>query len=160
MYDRAVKGVKQHLIGRTVPNHLLFIGEISADAPLNLSPKMEHLVCFLGGTMALSSTEGRSLNNKTFPQSGLSQLEEQDFQIGEELTRTCFEMYNQTQTGLAPEIVYWVHKQGQTEGRTELEYTLGSDFIINIHDGYNSLRPETIESLFYMWRFTGDEKYR
>ncbi|KAF9273115.1 mannosyl-oligosaccharide alpha-1,2-mannosidase [Mortierella alpina] len=160
MYDRAVKGVKQHLIGRTLPNHLLFIGEISADAPLNLSPKMEHLVCFLGGTMALSSTEGRSLNNKTFPRSGFSQLEEQDFQIGEELTRTCFEMYNQTQTGLAPEMVYWVHKQGQTKGRTELEYMLGSDFIVNNHDGYNSLRPETIESLFYMWRFTGDEKYR
>ena len=26
--------------------------------------------------------------------------------------------------------------------------------------GHNLLRPETIESLFYMWRFTKDPKYR
>ena len=26
--------------------------------------------------------------------------------------------------------------------------------------GHNLLRPETVESLFYMWRFTKDPKYR
>ncbi|KAI7820569.1 glycoside hydrolase [Gamsiella multidivaricata] len=160
MYDHAISGVKKHLIGRTIPNHLLFIGEIFKHAPTALSPKMDHLVCFLGGTMALSSTEGKTLNNKDFPRSGFTRLEEEDFRIGEELTEACYEMYNQTETGLAPEIVYWVQNKDQIVGKSELEHTPGSDFIINNRDGHNWLRPETVESLFYMWRFTGDEKYR
>ncbi|KAG0205917.1 mannosyl-oligosaccharide alpha-1,2-mannosidase [Mortierella sp. GBA30] len=160
MYDHAITGVKKHLLGRTIPNHLLFVGEISSYAPSTLSPKMDHLVCFLGGTMALSATEGRPLDEETLPRSGFSPLQEQDFRMGEELTEACYEMYNQTETGLAPEIVYWVHKEGQTSTRSEPEYMAGSDFIINNRDGHNWLRPETVESLFYMWRFTGDEKYR
>ncbi|KAF9918501.1 mannosyl-oligosaccharide alpha-1,2-mannosidase [Lobosporangium transversale] len=160
MYDHAIAGVKKHLIGRTIPNHLLFIGEIFKYSPSNLSPKMDHLVCFLGGTMALASTEGRSFDNKTFPRSTLSQTGEEDFRIGEELTEACYEMYNQTETGLAPEIVYWVKSEDQLVGRSDVEHTPGSDFIINNADGHNWLRPETVESLFYMWRFTGDEKYR
>ncbi|KAF9940019.1 mannosyl-oligosaccharide alpha-1,2-mannosidase [Mortierella alpina] len=159
MYDHAIVGVKKHLLGRTIPKRLLFVGEIFTYAPANLSPKMDHLVCFLGGTMALSSTEGRSLE-ENFPRSGFSQLQEADFRMGEELTEACYEMYNQTETGLAPEIVYWVHKKEQIEQKSEPEYMPGSDFIVNNRDGHNWLRPETIESLFYMWRFTGDEKYR
>ncbi|KAG0303307.1 mannosyl-oligosaccharide alpha-1,2-mannosidase [Dissophora globulifera] len=154
MFDYAMTGVKKHLIGRTIPNNLLFAGEIFKYSPSTLSPKMDHLVCFLGGTMALSSTEGKLLN-KTFPRSGFSQ----DFRIGEELTEACYEMYHQTETGLAPEIVYWVKDKGQITGKNEREHMPGSDSIINDRDGHNWLRPEILESLFYMWRFTGDEKY-
>ncbi|KAF8978652.1 mannosyl-oligosaccharide alpha-1,2-mannosidase [Entomortierella lignicola] len=150
MYDHAITGVKKHLVGRTIPNHLLFIGEIFKSSPSILSPKMDHLVCFLGGTMALSSTEGKSFN-KTFLRSSFTQLEEEDFKMGEELTKACYEMYRQTETRLAPEIVYWVQNEEQTIGRDEVEYTPGSDFIINNRDGHNWLRPETVESLFYMW---------
>ncbi|KAF9155382.1 mannosyl-oligosaccharide alpha-1,2-mannosidase [Linnemannia schmuckeri] len=160
MFDHSMTGVKKHLLGRTIPNNLLFVGEISKYAPQDLSPKMDHLVCFLGGTMALSSTEGKTLNKLTFPRSKFSKVEEEDFKIGEDLTEACYEMYRQTETGLAPEIVYWVHKQQQLSGRQEPEYFEGSDFIINNRDGHNWLRPETVESLFYMWRFTGDQKYR
>ncbi|KAI1309122.1 mannosyl-oligosaccharide alpha-1,2-mannosidase [Mortierella claussenii] len=160
MYDHAIAGVKKHLVGRTIPHHLLFIGEIFKYSPTTLSPKMDHLVCFLGGTMALSSTEGMRLDNKTFPRSSFTPLKEEDFRMGEELTESCFEMYSQTETGLAPEIVYWVQNEGQLEGRDEVEHTPGSDFIINNRDGHNWLRPETVESLFYMWRLTGDYKYR
>jgi mannosyl-oligosaccharide alpha-1,2-mannosidase len=160
MFDHAMTGVKSHLLGRTIPNNLLFVGEISKYSPTELSPKMDHLVCFLGGTMALSSTEGKTLNKSTFLRSKFSKVEEEDFKIGEELTEACYEMYRQTETGLAPEIVYWVHKEHQLSGRQEPEHFEGSDFIINDRDGHNWLRPETVESLFYMWRFTGDEKYR
>ena len=34
------------------------------------------------------------------------------------------------------------------------------DYIIKVNDRHNLQRPETVESLFYMWRITGDEKYR
>ncbi|KAF9178932.1 mannosyl-oligosaccharide alpha-1,2-mannosidase [Haplosporangium sp. Z 11] len=159
MYDRAIGGVKKHLLGRTIPNNLLFVGEISKYEPSNLSSKMDHLVCFLGGTMALASTEGHVFN-QTFVRSHLSTVQEQDFKIGEELTESCYQMYHQTETGLAPEIVHWVQNKEQIRGRSALQHTPNSDFIINDRDGHNLLRPETVESLFYMWRLTGDEKYR
>ncbi|KAG0296924.1 mannosyl-oligosaccharide alpha-1,2-mannosidase [Dissophora globulifera] len=160
MYDHAIGGIKKHLLGRSIPRNLLFVGEISKYEPSNLSPKMDHLVCFLGGTMALASTSGQPLDDATFPRSSFSAVEEDNFKIGEELTESCYEMYHQTETGLAPEIVYWVQKQEQTLGKTVLQHTPGSDFIINDRDGHNWLRPETLESLFYLWRLTGDEKYR
>ncbi|KAG0077189.1 hypothetical protein BGZ92_002029 [Podila epicladia] len=157
MYDRTIAGIKKHLLGRTVPHNLLFVGEISKHNPKYLSPKMDHLVCFLGGTMALASTEGRALDPATFPRSDFSKLQEEDFKMGEELTESCYEMYRQTETGLAPEIVYWVEKLEQVEGKQEPEYFAGSDFVINNRDGHNWLRPETVESLFYLWRLTKNE---
>ncbi|KAF8929460.1 mannosyl-oligosaccharide alpha-1,2-mannosidase [Dissophora ornata] len=163
MYDYAISGVKKHLLGRTIPHNLLFVGEISKYEPENLSPKMDHLVCFLGGTMALASTEGHPLDDDDlggFSRSRFSKVEEEDFKIGEELTESCYEMYRQTETGLAPEIVHWVQKQEQVRGKSALQYTPGSDFIVNDRDGHSWLRPETVESLFYLWRLTGDEKYR
>ncbi|KAG0047812.1 mannosyl-oligosaccharide alpha-1,2-mannosidase [Gryganskiella cystojenkinii] len=160
MYEHAIGGVKKHLLGRTIPHNFLFIGEINRHEPKNLSPKMDHLVCFLGGTMALASTEGHSLDASTFPRSRLDRVQEEEFKMGEELTESCYEMYRQTETGLAPEIVYWVEKEEQVRGRSLLQHSPGSDFIINDRDGHNWLRPETVESLFYMWRLTGDDKYR
>ncbi|KAF9157035.1 mannosyl-oligosaccharide alpha-1,2-mannosidase [Linnemannia schmuckeri] len=159
MYDEAIAGVKKHLLGRTIPNHLLFVGEISKYNPKNLSPKMDHLVCFLGGTLALGSTSGHSLD-PSFPRSHFSPLQESDFKMGEELTESCYEMYRQTETGLAAEIVYWVQNADQIRGKTVQQHAPGSDFIINDRDGHNWLRPETAESLFYLWRLTGDDKYR
>ncbi|KAF9208395.1 hypothetical protein BGZ59_010666 [Podila verticillata] len=160
MYDRTIAGVKKHLLSRTVPRNLLFVGEISRHSPKILSPKMDHLVCFLGGTMALASTEGHALDPTAFPRANFSKLQEEDFKMGEELTESCYEMYRQTETGLAPEIVYWVDKLEQVEHKNEPEYFAGSDFIINNRDGHNWLRPETVESLFYLWRLTKDEMYR
>ncbi|KAG0197985.1 mannosyl-oligosaccharide alpha-1,2-mannosidase [Mortierella sp. GBA30] len=160
MYDHAIGGVKKHLLGRTIPNNLLFVGEISKYEPQNLAPKMDHLACFLGGSMALASTEGHPLNEQTSPRSRFSTAQEENFKIAEDLTESCYEMYHQTETGLAPEIVYWVQKEEQIRGKSALQHAPGSDFIINDRDSYSRLRPETIESLFYLWRLTGEEKYR
>lgn len=33
-------------------------------------------------------------------------------------------------------------------------------FLLQPADRHNLLRPETVESLFYMYRFTGDKKYQ
>ena len=35
-----------------------------------------------------------------------------------------------------------------------------SDYVIKDLDSHNLQRPETVESLFYMWRITGEEMYR
>ncbi|KAG0226974.1 mannosyl-oligosaccharide alpha-1,2-mannosidase [Actinomortierella wolfii] len=160
MYDQTVVGIKKHLVGRSIPNNLLFIGEINMHNPQHLSPKMDHLVCFLGGTLALGATEGLPLSRFPNRVASLPNISQQDFKMGEELTRSCYEMYRQTDTGLASEIVVWVQDKSDIEGKTALQHRPGSDFYIKDLDGHNWLRPEAVESLFYMWRFTGDEKYR
>ena len=51
-------------------------------------------------------------------------------------------MYSEQRTGLAPEFVRFG----------------GGRMLIGA--AHNLLRPEAIESMFYMWRFTKDPKYR
>jgi endoplasmic reticulum Man9GlcNAc2 1,2-alpha-mannosidase len=36
----------------------------------------------------------------------------------------------------------------------------GGHFMVKPHDGHNLQRPETVESLFVMWRVTHNETYR
>ena len=64
---------------------------------------MDHLVCFLGGNLALGATEGKTLAEAR--KKGWTVKQQADLDLGEELTRSCFEMYNMTETGIAPEIV-------------------------------------------------------
>ena len=52
-------------------------------------------------------------------------------------------MFHRQKSGIAPEYV---------------EFPGGQDFING--QGYYLLRPETMESIFYMWRLTKDPKWR
>lgn len=65
---------------------------------------------------------------------------DQWFSLGANLTETCYKMYEKQPHGLSPE------KTRITNWMAVIKYYI--------------LRPEAVESLFYMWRFTHDEKYR
>lgn len=69
--------------------------------------------------------------------------------LAERLLETCFQLYNQTETGLSPEIVQFSMKQSSTK-----------DFSLKDLDSHNLLRPETVESLFYAHQQTKQIKYR
>ncbi|KAI9094578.1 glycoside hydrolase [Phlyctochytrium arcticum] len=60
--------------------------------------------------------------------------------LGKRITHTCWQSYSRTETGLGPESMD------------------GSN--LNGIDSRYILRPETTESIFYMWRFTHDPIYR
>ena len=115
------------------PDNLYYVGElIGANTAKSMSfqAKMDHLVCFLPGTLALGHYHGAA------PDWHLS--------IAKDLLKTCYEMYNSTSTGLSPEIVHF--------------HILNEDFPKQDHDMYvkaldkhNILRPETIESIFYLY---------
>ena len=47
-FQESMEGVKKHLFGYTEPNKFLFVGEKVGS---RFSPKMDHLVCFLPGTL-------------------------------------------------------------------------------------------------------------
>ncbi|CDK28960.1 unnamed protein product [Kuraishia capsulata CBS 1993] len=149
MYREAVKGIKTHLINKSLPNGLTYIGELPTGIGGDLSPKMDHLVCFVGGLFALGATSGEdvSIARKA---SGWSAEKEEDFSLGREIARTCYKMYHDVEgTGLAPEIVVFNSDQKNQH-----------DFFIKPLDKHNLQRPETVETLYYMYRMTKDPIYR
>ncbi|KAA8514933.1 hypothetical protein F0562_018279 [Nyssa sinensis] len=52
-----MKGVR-HLVRKSIPNELVFVGESPYGPNGAFSPKMDHLACFLSGTLALGATKG------------------------------------------------------------------------------------------------------
>ncbi|GFR89029.1 mannosyl-oligosaccharide 1,2-alpha-mannosidase [Elysia marginata] len=133
-FEDSYRGIKSKLFRRSEPNKLLFIGELLGGR--NFSPKMDHLVCFYAGTLALAHHYDLGEGDEYLDSA-------------KELAETCWQMYNRMATRLSPEITYFNLAKGATE-----------DLIIKPLDAHNLLRPETVESLFYLYRFTGDEKYR
>ena len=85
--------------------------------------------------------------------------------------KTCWGMYKIMPTGLAPEIAHFVvddPPRMATEGRlssgtvdwNDEHGAWRKDYIVKSQDAHNLQRPETVESLFYLWRITGDVTYR
>ncbi|BDA50577.1 probable endoplasmic reticulum mannosyl-oligosaccharide 1,2-alpha-mannosidase at C-terminar half [Coccomyxa sp. Obi] len=149
-YKEAMQGVRKKLLARTAPQGgLLFVGELHGET---LEPKMDHLVCFLPGLLALGHLHGVNTG---------AAGEEDDLAIARQLMRTCYEMYARTPTGLAPEIVHFTVHNGDNDFPKQHAHDVGGgDFIVKPQDAHNLLRPETMESLFVMWRVTRDPMYR
>lgn len=161
MYVEAMKGVKHLLVRKSVPNGLLFVGELPYGQEGRFSPKMDHLVCFLPGTLALGATKGLT-KERAMRENLLTFEDMENLKLAEDLAQTCVEIYSVTSTGLAPEIAYF-NIEGDSEGgpnggNKSSKYL--NDIIIHPADRHNLLRPETVESLFYLYRITGDSKYR
>ncbi|PWW77044.1 Glycoside Hydrolase Family 47 protein [Tuber magnatum] len=162
MYNAAISGVKKHLIAKSHPSHLTFIAELPNGIGGDLSPKMDHLVCFMPGLLALGATEGLTVEEARKAEKGVKWgiRQEEDLKLARELMRTCYEIYNVTATGLAPEIAWFNLKHGKSDDGEFLEEDPKKDIIVKPRDAHNLQRPETVESLFVMWRITGDEIYR
>lgn len=131
-YLEAVEGIRKHLLRRSEPSKLTFVGELAHG---RFSAKMDHLVCFLPGTLALGAHHG---------------LPADHMELARALMDTCYQMNRQMETGLSPEIVHFnLHPQKAQK-----------DVQVKPADRHNLLRPETVESLFYLHRLTGDPKYQ
>ena len=169
MWNQALAGVRKHLIAYSKESNFTILGERPNGLSKALSPKMDHLVCFMPGTIALGATGGLSVEEAK--QSGKwSEKKESEMQLAAELTKTCWGMYKKMATGLAAEITYFEineppHMESDgirksVEIRDEKDAAWKKDYTVKPMDSHNLQRPETVESLFYMWRITGDEKYR
>ncbi|GFS43164.1 alpha-mannosidase 3 [Actinidia rufa] len=160
MYEEAMKGVRHLLVRKSIPNGLVFVGELPSGPNGAFSPKMDHLVCFLSGNLALGATKG--ITKKESMKNNLLTFEDlENLKLAEDLAKTCYEMYSVTSTGLAPEIAYFNMKghseEGPDGGNKSSKYV--HDIIIKPADRHNLLRPETVESLFILYRITEDPKY-
>ncbi len=166
LWDQALMGVQKHLVTYSDPSQFTVIAERTEGIGGPLSPKMDHLVCFMPGTIALGVTEGLTeAAAKKLPT--WNKRKEEEMELARELTKTCWGMYKVMATGLAPEIAHFNvgkpplpasaphHSPDNFDGDEWKK-----DYIIKVSDNHNLQRPETVESLFYMWRITGDEIYR
>lgn len=146
-YEEAMQGVRNKLLGHSTGRlQLTFIGEVLTSGKTD--PKMDHLVCFLPGTLALGAANGAAPDFRSLA-GGLRS--HPDMILAEELMRTCYEGYRAMAAHLAPEI--WRFKTGGTPGE-------GDDFVVSRRDSHNLLRPETVESLHVLHHLTGNKTYQ
>lgn len=171
LWDEALLGVQKHLITYSRNANLTILGERPEGLQKAIFPKMDHLVCFMPGTIALAATEGLTL----FEARKLSTWgprKEREMDLARQLLATCMGMYKVTATGLAPEIAHFHQHEPQltvddlthTKPPIDLDSSPDAewrkDYDIHHADYHNLLRPETVESLFYLWRITGESRYR
>ncbi|XP_051125097.1 mannosyl-oligosaccharide 1,2-alpha-mannosidase MNS3 isoform X2 [Andrographis paniculata] len=161
MYKESIKGVKELLVRKSVPNGLVFVGELPSGRHGAFSPKMDHLVCFLPGTLALGATKGIT-KEKAMKENLLTFEDLENLKLAEDLAKTCYEIYAVTSTGLAPEIVYFNEEghNGGSYGGGNKKSKYVDDILIKLADHHNLLRPEAVESMFILFRITEDPKYR
>ncbi|KAJ1896116.1 hypothetical protein LPJ66_004186 [Kickxella alabastrina] len=156
-YVASVEAVKAKLVAKS-DSGLLYLGQWRNNMTVFVR-EMEHLACFYPGLMAL----GAQVLDRP-----------QDLTIAEELARTCYLSYKTTATGLGPE-TFSFSKSGQlspavddiTDDMLPVAAALGypkifqpNKYGITPVDTRYILRPETVESLFMLYRVTDDPKYQ
>jgi mannosyl-oligosaccharide alpha-1,2-mannosidase len=160
MYESLYRGamdtaVKNLVFRPMLPNQddILFTGDVStASGTPELTAEGQHLSCFVGGMFGLG---GKLFN---IPE---------HVTIGEKITRGCAWAYSAMPTGIMPEIFglfpcpsldacTWDNVEWESDGATELPTKGFKD----ARDPRYLLRPEAAESVFLMYRMTGNEEYQ
>ena len=125
MYDKSMDGMINKLLKRSHPSNLAYVSDW--DGSRNVD-KMDHLVCFLPGILALGAYTKPDSPNR-----------DRDMMVAKSLMYTCYQMYERTTTGIAPEYV---------------DFPQGSDLKPASRAPFYILRPETAESLFVLHQIT------
>lgn len=121
MYEDAMNGIHDHLIQESMTGRFTYTaelipeqnraGEMSALKPCirtfklivlfsrswRRTPKQDHLVCFLGGSLMLGATvAGATVDPVSIPpkKKELSSSGERDWKTGQELIRTCLKTHD------------------------------------------------------------------
>ncbi|KAI0030615.1 glycoside hydrolase [Vararia minispora EC-137] len=174
MYSDAVQGVQDYLVQRSMTSGLLYTSELIPErAPggqiaWRQVPKQDFLVCFFAGTLMLGATRAHALTGTVSVPPRKEELTDagaRDWAVGVGLLETCLATHD-TQTGLAPEIAHFRIPSDKLDSLTP-GYVPRDWYIKGARPGapapYDArymLRPETVESLLYAYRLTGDGRWR
>lgn len=148
---QAARSLRRQLSSRSAPapNHVmqhLFIGRQDDQRYEN---QQGHLACFAPGTILLGSKYYDQPHLRTF---ALALLE------------GCRHTYTSTPTKIGPETWSWIPKFSYDDplilpnNARQRKEAMDSGFW-SIEPQYKG-RPEYVESLFYAWRITGEQRYR
>ncbi|OOF98251.1 glycoside hydrolase family 47 protein [Aspergillus carbonarius ITEM 5010] len=157
MYNSFMKALKSHLLFRPKTEDgrdILFAGNMRVSAPSTgketLEPQWEHLKCYLGGTVGIGA--------RVFDRP-------EELSIARKLVDGCIWAYDVMPTGIMPEILHLTvceHTENCKLSRSARAGKTTSDGkklppgVADIPDAKYLLRPEAIESVFIMYRLTGD----
>ena len=154
MTVKALETARDNLLFRPrTPNNDNILLSGNAGLPKNgkvvdFTPVMQHLTCFAGGMYALA---GKLLGRDDF------------LDLGSRLTGGCVWLYDAFPTNIMPENAEMIPcetLEGPCEPSPPGRSANLPDGIVRVRDSRYMLRPEAIESVFYMWRITGDQKWR
>jgi mannosyl-oligosaccharide alpha-1,2-mannosidase len=172
LYEQSITTADRYLFFRPMTHDeadILISGNARALSPtdISLDPQGQHLTCFLGGTLALGS---RLFSRPT------------DLLTARKLTDGCIWAYNYLPSGIMPETFHLIpcpsretcpwnstlwkeevlltaHVAGSTAETADQvirEQLLPPGFT-DVGDPRYILRPEAIESIFILYRITGDK---
>ena len=140
LYSDMVEGILLHVVKYEERTERAMLGYQG----FGYFPSMDHLSCFAPGMLILGLMHGAHADDER------STISTSDVAaVAADLAATCYSMYHNSPSGLAPDVVEFSAKNVSTEQKT-----------IRIRNPKYLLRPETVESLFYLYRFTHEEKYR
>ncbi|KIH52149.1 glycosyl hydrolase family 47, partial [Ancylostoma duodenale] len=131
-YDEAVFAMEKKMLFESQQQKLWYFANLRGS---RVEHKMEHLACFSGGMFALHSANE---NNSTAAAHYLD--------LAEKLAHTCHESYVRTAVGIGPEAFRFT-KDVEAQA-------------VSVNEKYYILRPEVVETWFYLWRITKQDKYR
>ncbi|TLD27332.1 hypothetical protein PspLS_04525 [Pyricularia sp. CBS 133598] len=163
MHKTAMDAAEKHILFRPmIPDKdvdILFPGNLRAyvsAGDLQMTPEIQHLGCFTGGMYALG---GRLLNNDSH------------VELGKQLARGCAWAYKATVSGIMPEVASMVAceepKLAKCKWNKSIFEAKGGKYrtegmppaFASITDYRYILRPEAIESVFVLYRITGDREW-
>ncbi|KAF2015514.1 glycoside hydrolase family 47 protein [Aaosphaeria arxii CBS 175.79] len=170
MYETAIDVAKQHLFFRPMnPENqdLLVAGSLSTSLSGNvkLIPEGQHLACFAGGMVGM----GAQIFNRS-----------EDLRVARQLVNGCIWAYDSMPSGIMPEIYRLVPcptyqcrwDEGVWKSAAQFDAGMGRDqtpdeiikddrlppAFTQLIDPRFLLRPEAIESVFILYRITGDHE--
>ncbi|KXH63638.1 glycosyl hydrolase family 47 [Colletotrichum nymphaeae SA-01] len=162
MTENFLKAANESLFFRPMlpgGENVLISGNVDVDAGGNhsLDPESEHLSCFIGGIYALA---GRVLGKEEW------------VTVGARLTLGCYYAYQAMPTGMMPERYNMVKCDRRDacawdEDKWDAAKKLKTEYKEHLPKGFTTakdpryiLRPEAIESVFVLYRITGDQGFQ
>ncbi|KAF2130001.1 glycoside hydrolase family 47 protein [Dothidotthia symphoricarpi CBS 119687] len=172
LYEKAMSAAIEHSIYRPMTlgdSDMLMSGFVRVeDSRVLLDPEMQHLVCFSGGMFALG---GKLFGDK------------EHVSIGRKLANTCVWAYKVSPAGIMPEVSHllkcanttechwdekvWHDEVASRAGDNKEKDPLRNIASLRLPEGFTSiedrryvLRPEAIESVFIMYRITGEQSWQ
>ncbi|KAI8059472.1 glycoside hydrolase [Gongronella butleri] len=145
MSIQSLRAMQEHLLQKPLEHDdLLLLTVLNNGEP---NPVMDELACFAPGTLLLAS---RWIN------------ELKDFEDdAEALLFGCYNAWQASRTGIAPEVFGFVNEEGHAyTNLSKHQRDLAREFgTFPVHPSY-ILRPETLESIFYFYQYTGNPLYQ
>ncbi|PSN61031.1 alpha-mannosidase IC [Corynespora cassiicola Philippines] len=150
MYESAMDAVIKHLLFRPmVPDQadILMPTSVRAESPTSVRQDHtgQHLVCFVGGMLALG---GRLFQNDSH------------IEYGRRVTDACVWTYDNAPNRIMPEMFTMPACPSHDACAYAPQGTQQHPGFTHVSDARYILRPEAIESVFYMYRITGDTAYQ